>query len=159
MSKPESREKERACICDAAGWRHCPIHQEVNRSTPDDSLGSGPNLNDPAAASVPIRYRVAPPIAKAEEPESVTARTIRLIREDERERCCEAIKNACSMCDGKGYTETSHAAHGCGGDEAMCASGCPVEQIEQEGCEYCGRPIAAIRAALAESADRGEEKA
>ena len=65
----------------------------------------------------------------------------------ERERCIEAIREACGMCGGKGYTETSHAAHGCGGDESMCASGCPVEQIEQEECEYCGRPIDAIRSA------------
>lgn len=64
----------------------------------------------------------------------------------ERERACEAIREACGMCNGQGYTETSHAAHGCGGDESLCASGCPVEQLEQVGCEYCGRPIEAIRA-------------
>lgn len=53
---------------------------------------------------------------------------------EEREDCCTAIRAACGMCEGSGYADGS-------GDSE---------------CEYCGRPIAAIRAQPA-PASKGEE--
>ena len=52
------------------------------------------------------------------------------VRAQERERCCEVIRKACGMCEGKGYVEAPDGERG--------------------GCEYCGRPIAAIRETPAE---------
>lgn len=46
---------------------------------------------------------------------------------EERAACCDAIQAACGACDGKGH------------------AGNPHEEQSFE-CEYCGRPIAAIRA-------------
>lgn len=67
----------------------------------------------------------------------------------EREADCKAIQDSCSACNGKGFIEGIKIipGHGCGGDEQLCQSTCPIPIPEpsQEPCEYCGRPIAAIR--------------
>lgn len=60
------------------------------------------------------------------------------------------IRAACSMCNGTGSVQgPSEMDHDCGGDDRLCAVRCPVEtpgEIEQ--CEYCGRPIEALRRAF-----------
>lgn len=59
-----------------------------------------------------------------------------------------AIRAACEPCGGTGGERTSRAAHApyCSGE---CDGNCPVEVEDWEECQYCGRPIAAIRARLA----------
>lgn len=62
------------------------------------------------------------------------------------ERAATAIQDACTMCDGLGYVETVGSAHApdCDGG---CRN-CPVPVQDREGCEYCGRPMAAVRALI-----------
>jgi hypothetical protein len=82
-------------------------------------------------------------------------------RADERAECCKAIRAACGACDGTGFDEApcppSYVSHDMVTD---------AESPEMEGqafdpgsdgaeCEYCGRPIAAIRSRIAAG---GEEK-
>lgn len=69
--------------------------------------------------------------------------------EAEREACCEAIRVACPACGGSGvcvtggveYVTRDMALDAC--EPAM--EGMPIYQDTVE-CEYCGQPIAAIRA-------------
>lgn len=61
-----------------------------------------------------------------------------------REDCELEIRAACSMCDGTGVVTTTGSAHA-GDCDGSCRN-CPVPVEEQEQCEYCGRPIDAIRA-------------
>lgn len=72
----------------------------------------------------------------------------------------QAIRAACGMCDGHGYTIGTgiESGHDCDGTDAMCSQRCPVPiPVEvQEPCEYCGRPIAAIQA-LIDAAPRPQE--
>lgn len=67
------------------------------------------------------------------------------------EAACAAIREACSQCEnGNVVTDSVEYGHACGGDDRKCATACPVEVQVQDvtECEYCGRPIAAIREAL-----------
>jgi len=64
-------------------------------------------------------------------------------REKEREACCEAIRANCTGCNGTGV----------GGWESH-PDGQHAQAVE---CEYCGRPIAAIRARGGAAETRGEE--
>lgn len=59
----------------------------------------------------------------------------------EMERCCKAIQDACGPCGGAGCTTES--GHDCDGTEASCQKNCPVPVPVP--CEFCGRPIDAIR--------------
>lgn len=63
----------------------------------------------------------------------------------EREQNCEAIRAACSMCNGTGMVVVMTSEHACGGDEGKCLTMCPIPGQAQQDCEYCGRPIQAIR--------------
>lgn len=69
--------------------------------------------------------------------------------QEERERCATAVIVNCPNCEGHGYIEAvaSRTEHGCGGDENLCARICPiqVQDVEQQRCEYCGRPADTIR--------------
>lgn len=71
----------------------------------------------------------------------------------------ERIRVQCGPCEGRGYNPESHteAQHGCGGDDRLCATRCPmpVEVLESIECEYCGRPIAALRAGAAPAEQEG----
>ena len=66
-----------------------------------------------------------------------------------REECCKAIRENCTACSGAGFVveEYTESEHGCNGDERECQTTCPVPVAAQRQieCEYCGRPIAAIR--------------
>ena len=65
------------------------------------------------------------------------------------EAAIKAVQEACSVCNGVGYVIESYteSEHGCGGDERKCQEICPVpvEAQRQIQCEYCGRPIEALR--------------
>ena len=59
-----------------------------------------------------------------------------------------AVVEACQACDGRGFIATTASAHGCDGTEESCARTCPVAVEDQQQCEYCGRPVAAIQALI-----------
>lgn len=70
------------------------------------------------------------------------------VRVEEREACCVAVREACTMCRGTGGEDipggrvTRDMALDAG-DLAMEGHPLPGRSYE---CEYCGQPIAAIRA-------------
>lgn len=64
------------------------------------------------------------------------------------ERATWIVREHCQACDGTGGKRTSRTAHGCGGNESVCDVRCPVEIEDFEECQYCGEPIAAIRASI-----------
>ena len=70
------------------------------------------------------------------------------------EKACRAVRENCEQCSGTGIEPGSGgsvADHGCGGDEKLCVSLCPVErQVEPDECQYCGIPLKMIRAAFPE---------
>jgi len=73
------------------------------------------------------------------------------------ERAARAIQVACSMCGGQGWTAETGSEHHprCDGS---CSQGlCPVPVPIQEQCEYCGRPIEAIRSIAAPGEARKDE--
>ena len=45
----------------------------------------------------------------------------------------QTVRITCRACEGDGWVVV--AAHGCGGDDRLCARICPVP--EQEQCEVC----------------------
>lgn len=55
----------------------------------------------------------------------------REIQQAERERCLQAVRTFCEACGGTGYGQVRYDSHG--------------NFIDGYECEYCGRPIAAIR--------------
>src|SRR3990167_1261342 len=59
----------------------------------------------------------------------------------QREQLCTVIRERCEACGGTGYGQTRYDKHGA--------------FIDGDECMYCGRPIAAIRAA--DTGSRGEE--
>ena len=63
----------------------------------------------------------------------------------EREENCRAIRAACGPCGGSGAVGGTGSGHGCDGTAENCAETCPVPVPDAQECEYCGRPIAAIR--------------
>ncbi len=66
------------------------------------------------------------------------------IRAEERERCAVAIKAACGACEGKGYVEAIGTGYARNPDDPH-GDPLPAPERERFECEYCGRPIAAIR--------------
>lgn len=88
-----------------------------------------------------LAENLADAISKAHE--SAVAETVK----EAVEKCEKIIRDACTMCSGTGQVGGSTSGHGCGGNERKCAGTCPVEVEGWIDCEYCGRPIDAIRRA------------
>lgn len=72
-------------------------------------------------------------------PVSALNEAIRLARADERERCVNEIRKNCGPCGGRGFMSVD-------------SQGNPVE------CEYCGRPMNAIRAGKGDDQQKGGER-